>query len=73
MREINVLISRLNIIEPEFDDDTDEEFDEETKNLFANAQTKIEKKELLQYIVKKINGMGAIRQLHKIFIEERGT
>ena len=61
--------------DPEVQDDSDSELDDESKDLFLNAQqgTKIQRKDLLQYIVKKINGMGGIRTLHKIFINERGS
>ena len=69
--DINSIIFRHKMKEPEFQDDSDSELDEDSKALFVNAQggTKMHRKDLLQYIVKTINGMGGIRTLHKIFIE----
>lgn len=71
--EINSLIFRFKMKDPALQDDSDEDLDEDSKALFVNAQngTKIHRKDLLQYIVKKVNGMGGIRTLHKIFIIER--
>ena len=41
--------------------------------VFLNNQTgsKIHHKELHQYLVRKINGFGGIRRLHKVFKDER--
>ena len=41
--------------------------------VFLNNRTgsKIHRKELYQYLVRKINGLGGIRRLHKVFKDER--
>ena len=58
---------------PELEDSDTEEA--EMKRFFLNSQTgtRIHRKEFCHYLVQKVNAMGGIRRLHKMFKDERRT